>query len=257
MSDNSETAGRRPAKPDWFLALATYERKDGRKVIRQMLETFPPYLALCVLMLHLVTHGYPYWITLFLSVLAAGFLIRSFIFLHDCSHGSYFSLPHANTILGYIVGTLTMTPFEQWRWTHLKHHSSFANLDRRGVGDIELMTVEEYLAAPRLKRIAYRIYRHPLFMFGIGSTLLFALLYRFPIKGIRQRERFSVWLTDGAILAVVTAVSLIVGFRAYILVQAPVLFIAWTLGVWISIFNTSSKGYIGHARGNGISFGRR
>ncbi len=230
---NASGANHQPGKPKWYQELAKYERPEYRQAFRQLGNTIVPALGLYALMLHLVTRGYPYGITLALSIVTAGLLMRTFIFMHDSSHNSFFPSPRANAILGFCTGVLTMTPFGQWRWSHLTHHASFANLDRRGMGDVWLMTVEEYQAAPRLLRIAYRIYRHPLFLFGIGSTLLFFLVYRVPIKGARQRERMSVWLTDGAMLAVAAAVSLAVGFRAYVLVQAPVLFLVWLVGVWI------------------------
>lgn len=233
MPDESEAASQRLKKPEWFIGLAKYERPDVRRAIGQMIGAILPYLALWALMLYTVTHGYAYWITLSMSVVAAGLLMRSFIFLHDCSHGSFFPSPRANAMLGFLVGVMALTPFGQWRWSHLKHHATFANLDQRGAGDVWLMTVDEYQAAPRLQRLAYWIYRHPLFMFGIGSTLLFALLYRIPNAKTGPHERNSVLLTDGAILAVAVVASLTVGFRAFILVLAPIVFIAWTLGVWL------------------------
>ena len=233
MPDNTEASGPHPARPEWFLALAQYERPVVREAVGQMLNTFLPYLALWGVMLFIVTHRYPYWVTLLLSLVAAGFLVRAFIFLHDCCHGSFFSSPRANTILGTLVGIMTMTPYTEWRWTHLLHHASFGNLDRRGLGDIRLMTVEEYLAASRMARLSYRIYRHPLFLFPLGAPLLFTLVYRYPIAGAPPRERFNVWLTDGAILALIALACLTIGWRTLLLVQGPVLFFAWTFGVWM------------------------
>jgi len=231
MPEAGQRARREPERPEWYPALATYETPNYYHAIRQLCNTFTPLLAVLALMFFLVKHEYPYWITLTLSVLGAGLLIRSFIFLHDCSHGSFFPSPRANAILGFIVGVLTMTPYEEWRWTHLKHHGSFANLDRRGIGDIQLMTVEEYLATPRLQQFVYRMYRHPLVLFGLGSTVLFAVIYRFTIRGTTPRERRSVWLTNGAILAMGALASLFVGLRAFLLVMTPVWCIAWAIGV--------------------------
>ncbi len=242
MPDDANTAGQLPGRPDRFITLAKYERPEVKRAIGQMLNTFPPYLLLWVLMLYTVTHGYPYWLTLSMSIVAAGLLIRSFIFLHDCTHGSFFPSARANMILGYLVGTLELVPYGLWRWGHLAHHARFANLDRRGIGDVMLMTVEEYQAAPRLQRLSYWIYRQPLLMFGLGSALLFSLVYRVPIKGAPKREHFSVWLTDGAILAIITVAAMTIGLKPFLLVQAPILVIAWTLGVWIFYVQHQFKG---------------
>lgn len=213
--------------------LKNYAQPDRKRAIGQLLNSLVPYLALMAVMLYLVKHRYPYWITLVLTILAAGLLIRTFIIFHDCCHESFFSSASANVLFGYLIGTLAFTPFEQWRWTHFVHHETFGNLDRRGMGDIWMMTVEEYQAAPWWTRAAYWLYRNPFFLFGIGSALLFLLVYRLPIKGSPPRERFSVWLTNGTILAMVVGVSVVAGLRTYVLVQGPVLFIAWALGVWI------------------------
>ncbi|MHB9131788.1 MAG: fatty acid desaturase [Armatimonadota bacterium] len=234
MSDAAHNAGHQPAKPEWFQGLAKYERPDYRNAIRQLIQTVIPLLGLLALMLYMVKHGYPYWSTLVMSVPAAGLLIRTFIFLHDGTHGSFFPSPRANAILGFFVGVLTLTPYGQWRWSHLRHHGAFANLDRRDAGgDIKLMTVEEYRAAPRRRRIKYRLYRHPLVMFGFGSTMLFSIIFRFPSHGAPPQERRSVWLTDGAILAMVAAAGLTIGIQPFLLVMAPVWVIAWTVGVWL------------------------
>ncbi|MHB0935238.1 MAG: fatty acid desaturase [Armatimonadota bacterium] len=226
-------AGRRSERPEWYLELAKYEQPSGRSALRQLANTGLPLLGVLALMFYTVTQGMSYWLTLALSVPAAGLLIRSFIFLHDASHGSFFPSPRANGALGFIIGVLTLTPYGQWRWSHLKHHGAFANLDRRGLGDIMTMTVAEYRAAPRWEQLKYHIYRHPLIMFGIGSTLLFGLIYRFPIKGAPRPDRRNVWLTDIAILAVAAASTLTIGIRPFILVMAPIWIIAWTAGVWL------------------------
>lgn len=234
MSDAAHRAGHQPEKPAWYQAMAQYEKPDYGTAIRQLSNTVIPLLGLLALMLYLVEHGYPYWFTLALSVPAAGLLVRTFIFLHDGSHGSFFPSMRANAILGFLVGVLTLTPYGQWRWAHLRHHGAFGNLDRRDVGgDVKLMTVEEYMSAPRHRRIIYRLYRHPLVMFGFGSAMLFAVIFRFPVHGAPPPERRSVWLTDSAILAMVTIAGLTIGIRPFMLVMAPVWFIAWTVGVWI------------------------
>ena len=133
----------------------------------------------------------------------------------------------------WLVGVLILTPYHEWRWAHLYHHATFANLDRRGVGDIKLITVAEYQAAPWPRRLSYWIYRHPLVLFTVGPTILFAVIQRLPIRSAPASEHPAVWLSNAAMLAMVTGADLTVGLRAFLLVMAPIWVIAWTTGVWL------------------------
>jgi len=192
-----------------------------------------PYGALWVLMVYTVQRGYPFWLTAVLAAVAAVFYVRIFIFFHDCCHGSFFASFRANRILGYVTGILTFTPFDAWRRTHATHHTTVADLDRRGVGDVWTMTVEEYLAAPWKTRLAYRIFRSPLVMLGLGPAALFLIMYRFPLRDMKKNERNSVIVTDVAILAIIGLSFLTIGLRTYILIQVSVLLIAGALGTWL------------------------
>ena len=158
---------------------------------------------------YLVQHNYPYWIVLGLALLAGGVLVRIFTLFHDCCHGSFFASRRANTIIGYVTGVLTFTPFEDWRRAHNMHHATTADLDRRGVGDVWTMTVDEYLAAPRRRRVAYRLYRHPFITLGLGSAALFLILHRFPTKGAGKRELRSVFRTNLALLLIAGLLGLV------------------------------------------------
>src|SRR5512145_1269789 len=124
--------------------LSTYAHADLGKSILQLLDTFIPYLGLWVVLIHLVNRGYPAYLIAALMIPASLLLVRIFILFHDCTHASFFKSRLANTILGYICGILTFTPFHYWRHNHLVHHGSYADLDRRGVGDIWTLTVLEY-----------------------------------------------------------------------------------------------------------------
>lgn len=210
-----------------------YAHANMRKAAWQLLDTFIPYTALWALMLYTVQQGYPYWITLALAVIAAGILVRIFILFHDCCHGSFFPFRRANTILGYLSGILIFTPFENWRYAHAVHHATAGDLDRRGIGDVWTMTKEEYLAAPRSKRLAYRIYRNPFILFIPGPVLLFLVFHRFSAKGAKKRERVSVACTNLAILLVVVVASVTIGLRTYLLIQFPAIAIAGALGLWL------------------------
>jgi omega-6 fatty acid desaturase (delta-12 desaturase) len=233
MSVRSDAVKGKAARPDWYKSVARYQQPDLRKAVWQLVDTFVPYAVLWAVMVRTVQLGVSYWITLALAVVAAGFMARIFIIFHDCGHGSFFASRQANTIVGYVCGILTFTPYEDWRHAHGVHHATVGDLDRRGTGDVYVMTVDEYLAAPRLKRIAYRLFRNPLIMFGLGPGAIFLIAHRFAHKGAKKRQRFSVYLTNLAIAAIIVLASLTIGLRTYVLVQLPIILIGTTVGVWL------------------------
>jgi omega-6 fatty acid desaturase (delta-12 desaturase) len=218
---------------DWETAIKVHAQPNLQKAIWQLINTFIPYIVLWGLMIFTIQQGYSYWITLGLVLLASGMWARIFIFLHDCGHGSFFASRKANRILGYISGIITFTPYEDWRRVHAIHHATAGNLDRRGVGDVWTMTVAEYLSASRLKRFAYRAYRNPFIMFGLGPTFIFLIAQRFTHKGARKSERDSVIITNIAALAILVLASATIGIRTYLLIQIPIMLIAGAIGVWL------------------------
>lgn len=230
------------ARPAWYNKLLAYDQVDLRRAIWQLVNTFVPYVALWYLMARSIHLGYSYWLTLALAVMAAGLMVRIFIFFHDAVHGSFFASPLANKVLGYITGILTFTPYEEWRRTHSAHHATAGDLDRRGVGDVWTMTVDEYRAASRLERLAYRVYRHPLVTFGLGPIYMFILNHRLPSKGARPRDIWSVHLTTLGCAAMVAGLSLLLGLRTYLLIQAPVILIGGAVGVWLFYFQHNFQG---------------
>jgi omega-6 fatty acid desaturase (delta-12 desaturase) len=233
MSVQAAAVKASPSRPDWYKDVSKYQQPDLRKAIWQIVNTFVPYIALWFLMARTVQLGVSYWITLALAVVAAGFHVRIFIMFHDCGHGSFFKSRRANTILGYITGILTFTPYESWRRSHGVHHATVGDLDRRGTGDVYIMTVEEYLAAPLLKKIAYRLYEHPLVMLGLGPTYVFLISHRFSHKEAGRPQRHSVTITNLAILAIIALASLTIGLCTYVLVELPIFLISGTPGVWL------------------------
>jgi len=233
MFVNADSTNFKMAKPAWYQAIGRYAYSDLRKSLWQLVDTFVPYGLLWAMMLYTVRQGCPYWVTLALAVVAGGILVRVFILFHDCCHGSFFASRRANTILGYVSGVLTFTPYEDWRHAHNLHHATAGDLDRRGVGDIWTMTTKEYLAAPLRRRLVYRIYRNPFVLFGPGAALLFLLFQRFSTKGAGKRERQSVFLTNVALLVIGGLASLTIGFQTYLLIQLPVILVGATLGLWL------------------------
>ncbi len=233
MSAHLQSKNVQSTREELIQSVSKYAQPEYQKAFWQISNTFVPYLGLWALMIFSVLHGFPYWITLLLSVAASGFLVRIFIFFHDCCHVAFFPSRRANRILGYIAGIMTFTPFEDWQRTHIIHHSASGDLDRRGVGDIWTLTVEEYLSAPRFKRFIYRIFRNPLFLFTIIPLVLFLIIQRFPSKGAKKRERYSVIFTNVAIAAIITVMSLTLGFQNYLLIQLPVIIMAASAGMWL------------------------
>ena len=197
----------------------------------QVVNTLVPYIGLWYLMYRSLDVSY--WVTLALAVVAAGFAWRLFIILHDCGHGSFFRSKRANTILGFIAGVLTFTPYQRWRHEHSMHHATSGDLDRRGVGDIWTMTVQEYRTSSSLNRLRYRLYRNPLMMFVLGPLYLFVVSHRFPPRRASKRERRSVHWTNIGIAGILALMSVTIGLQAYLLVQLPILMIWGAGGVWL------------------------
>lgn len=233
MSFNPVVVITKGEKPAWYLATAPYARADWRIALWQLANTIVPYALIFSVMVYTVRHGYPYFITLSLALIAAALFVRIFIFFHDCTHGSFLPSPRWNRMVGYVCGLLTFTSFEDWRRRHSAHHVAVGDLDRRGVGDVSLMTVTEYQSAPLMRRFAYRLYRHPLVLFGIGPIFYFLIQNRFPSKVAKKPEIYSVIIVDLILAGTVAVAVMILGWRTLLLVQGPILLLATTTGVWL------------------------
>jgi omega-6 fatty acid desaturase (delta-12 desaturase) len=242
LSEAPVTTESKARKPAWHEAVAEYAQPNRGKAIWQLFNTFVPYIGLWALMVYTVRSGMSYWITFALAILASGLLVRIFIFFHDACHRSFFSSSRANTLLGYLTGVLTFTPYQSWRRAHAIHHATSGNLDRRGTGDVWTMTVEEFQEAPRLTQVAYRVYRNPIVLFGLGPAVSFLLAQRFPQKGAKPRERNSVWITNLAILGIIVLASLTIGFKTYLIIQLPIILIGGALGIWLFYVQHQYKG---------------
>ncbi len=211
--------------------VAPYEKANTKASIKQLINTLGPYFLLWFLAYQSLSISY--FLTLGISVIAAGFLVRVFIIFHDCCHYSFFKNRNANKILGTITGVLTLFPYSQWQHDHSIHHATSSNLDKRGTGDIWVLTVDEYLAAPLWRKIAYRIYRNPFVMFGLGPIYVFLIMNRFNKKGAKKKERLNTYLTNFLIVFVAVLLSWLIGFESFLLVQAPIFLISGTLGIWL------------------------
>jgi omega-6 fatty acid desaturase (delta-12 desaturase) len=216
----------------WRAAVVRYQRADVRRAVTQILTTLVP-LALTLYVMYL-SLAWSYWITLALALPAAGFMVRTFIIMHDCGHGSFLPSQRWNNLVGYITGLLTFTPYSEWRHEHAIHHATAGDLDRRGHGDIETLTVDEYLARGRWGRFQYRFYRNPFVMLLLGPAYLM-VGQRIPgrNKSSGAPKTASVWSANIGIAVVITALAMVIGLQSVLLVYLPAGYIAAGAGVYL------------------------
>lgn len=211
--------------------IAPFEQSTTKQSIWQIINTLGPFIILWYLAY--ISLSVSYWLALIPAVFAAGFLTRIFIIFHDCTHHSFFKDRRANRIVGTIMGVLTLFPFDQWGHEHSVHHATSGNLDKRGTGDIWTLTVDEYLAAPFKLRFAYRFYRNPLVMFGLGPIYVFLFKNRFNRKGARKKEKNNTYLTNVLIVVFAALLCLAVGWQSFLLVQGSIFMISGSIGIWL------------------------
>lgn len=213
--------------------LAKYREPRPARSAVELAATVAPFIGLWCLAWIAVHYGF--WWGLLLTIPAAVFLLRLFIIQHDCGHGSFFARRHVDDWIGRALGVLTFTPYDYWRQAHAVHHATAGNLEKRGMGDIVTLTVDEYAASSPRSRFLYRLYRHPAILFGFGPAWIFLLKQRLPFGLMRSGP--GPWISTMATNLVIAALSGLliwqVGLLAFLLVQLPVVLLAATLGVWL------------------------
>jgi omega-6 fatty acid desaturase (delta-12 desaturase) len=223
-----------PAKA-WSKILIGYREPRTARSIFEVIVTIGPLAALwlCAWCLH--ARGW-WWAALLLTIPAAGFLVRLFMIQHDCGHGAFFPQRQANEWVGRIAGVFTITPYHYWRQTHALHHATSGNLDRRsGLGEIETLTVEEYRALSQIRRFGYRLYRHPLVMFGLGPAYVFLISQRLPLGMMRDGWRPWASVIGNGVTAALALAGLVWVFGAapVLIVNVVTMLLAATMGVWL------------------------
>src|SRR6478735_10262045 len=221
----------RSERPFWRDALAPYAKPNIGRSVLDIATSVVPYLALSYLMY--LTLSVSYLLVLVIAVPASGFLLRTYILFHDCTHGSFLPSKRANTWLGVALGLLVFSPFQSWRHSHAVHHATAGDLDRRGVGDVPTLTVAEYYALPRKKRLGYRLFRNPLVMFGLGPIFVLVVQPRVVPRSARRRIKRSVMATNLALAALVAMFCWLIGWRDYLLLQIPTIMLAGATGIWL------------------------
>jgi len=220
------------ATGDWRAAVARHVGSDVRRSSLQLVITIGLLAATFATMYRLL--DWSIFAVLALALPAAGLLVRTFIIMHDCAHGSFFPRRRLNDVVGFITGVITLTPYAQWRRDHALHHASSGDLDRRGRGDIPTLTVREYLARTPWARRVYRTVRHPATLLLIGPLHLL-LSQRIPPRGGNtvRGEVTSVWITNLAVALVLALVVFAWGWSAPLLVYLPAWYLAASAGIWL------------------------
>ncbi len=219
--------------PAWFRETKKYEKPSLARALWQILNTVIPLAMLWVAMIWLTKTGQPYFITALLIIPSGFLMIRLFIFFHDCTHGSFFASRSANRVVGTLLGILTFTPFLDWQKAHGIHHATTSNLDKRGVGDIWTLTLEEYKQAKPSKRFWYKIYRNPIFLFLIVPPLLFYVLQRFPSRRVDKKIRKNMLITNLGILLMVASLGIFGGWNLVLTIELPMFYVSSIVGVWL------------------------
>lgn len=233
-----------PADEAWRRLLAPHMAPRLRSALFELGTSVVPYLALMVAMFFAVR--YSYLVVLLLAVPAAGFLIRTFIVFHDCAHGSFVRSKRANARLGAVLGVFLWMPFAWWRHKHAVHHATAGDLDRRGVGDVQTLTVSEYRGRRWWGRLGYRLFRNPVVMFGLGPLWVVLIGPRLVTPGMNARLRRSVVGTDLSLALIIGGFCWLVGWRTFLLVQAPPLLLTGAVGIWLFYVQHQFEGTYWH-----------
>ena len=222
----------RPRPRGWWIApLEPYARPDLGASIRCLATSVLPYLALWPAMYYSLRVSY--LLTLALAVPAAGFLVRTFIVFHDCGHGSFMPTKQLNRWVGVFTGLLVFNPYFAWTHDHAGHHATSGDLDNRGRGDVDTWTIAEYRSKSWLGRLGYRLMRSPFVMFTVGPLWALALEPRLIPLSKRARVRRSHILTNVGVAAMVAGLILLIGWKAFLEIQLPLVLIAGAAGVFM------------------------
>jgi len=231
-NDDALTVSAPRAARDWVKTLAHYRDPNTLRSWLELAATVGPFLILWALAW--LSLSYSYALTLALSMLNGAFLLRLFAIQHDCGHGAFFSNRSLSDWLGRILGVLTLTPYDVWRRTHSIHHSHAGNLARRGIGDVQTLTVAEYEQLSTWKRLMYRLYRNPFVLFGLGPSYLFLLQNRLPLSLMNSVKYWvSAMATNAALLIALSLILYFGGLMPILLIFLPSTLLAATAGVWL------------------------
>lgn len=209
-----------------------YQKPNTKKAVTQITNSFLPFLGLWVLMYFSL--NWSYFITLGLAVINAFFLVRIFIIQHDCGHQSFLKSSSVNNVIGVISSFFSTIPYRYWSRTHSAHHAHNGQLEHRGIGDIDYLTTEEYNQRSNWGKLKYRIFRHPIVLFGFAPMTYLGIMLRYPFVRLKgwKRIRTGYFVNNLMILAVYITLALILGWQKFLLVHIPVLVIFGIIAFW-------------------------
>lgn len=210
-----------------------FVKPSDKRAVFQVINTVFPYILSVGVMYYMIQFGIHYLFALVFSIIPALFLVRIFILFHDCTHGSFMKSKKVMNVLGTIFGILVFTPYKKWKEEHRQHHRTVGNIDKRGIGDVWTMTVDEYTNTSRFKKLGYMMYRNPLVLFVIGPVYIFLIGQRLPSKRMTKELWIDLMINNLGVLGVFLIVTFTVGIKYYILIQLPIIAIAASLGVWL------------------------
>ena len=218
----------------WARKVSVYRTPNTVRGAAEFVITVVPFALLWFATYSALEAGY-IWLYALLLLPTVGFLVRLFLIQHDCGHQAFFANQAANNTIGRLISVLTITPYDHWRHAHSIHHATSGNLAKRGVGDVDTITVAEYQARSRWTRLRYRLYRNPAVMFGIGPFFIFVLQHRLPAGFMRSgwRPWASTMGTNVGIVCISALLIALIGVRAFVLVQLPVMILSATVGAWL------------------------
>jgi acyl-lipid omega-6 desaturase (Delta-12 desaturase) len=215
------------------LIVKAYQLPDNRRATWQTITSFAPFLGIWVAMYLLLNVSF--WLTLGLAVINAFFLVRIFIIQHDCGHQSFTQSRKANDVLGQVCSYLTFIPYRYWSKSHNFHHGHNGILwEHRDIGDIDLLTVNEFKVLSRWGKIKYMVYRSAPVMFFIGPIYYILIHNRLPLIGMKGWEHAKKALVrhNVVLLAVYATLIIFLGYKAFLLVQLPILVAFGVIAVW-------------------------
>jgi omega-6 fatty acid desaturase (delta-12 desaturase) len=230
----SQVENGEPTPAEWIGILGRYRDPRTLRSTFELVVTALPFALLWLAVWAAWHFGYG-WLSFLASVPAAAFLVRLFLIQHDCGHGSFFRHRSANDWVGRVLGVLTLTPYDAWKRAHAIHHGTSGNLDKRGVGDLDTLTVREYRELSVWGRLRYRVYRNPVVLFGFGPIWMFVLRHRLPLGETIKHWRawISPMTTNLAIAALVLGMMWLVGVKTFLLTQIPITLVAGSIGIWL------------------------
>jgi acyl-lipid omega-6 desaturase (Delta-12 desaturase) len=218
---------------DWRRVVEPYIGPDTRRATFQLITTLG-LLAVLLIAMTMTLNRSMIGVVVLLALPTAGLLVRTFILMHDCAHGSFFASRRLNDIVGYATGVLTLTPFGQWRRDHALHHASSGDLERRGHGDVPTLTVREYQAKTARQRFLYRVIRHPaLLLLGGPIHLMLGQRFRARSTATGTKQINSVWATNAGIVLLASVALWLLGWKTVLIVYGLPYYLAAMAGVWL------------------------